>query len=87
MDATGCPFSSTRMAAIRTGDIDIANRLTAEQVEVLEGEEGLEVLSYLNDRVYYVAFKNIGAGEGSPIEDRQVGVAEFPPHVLGGESQ
>jgi peptide/nickel transport system substrate-binding protein len=69
------PDASTRMAAIRTGDIDIANRLTAEQVEVLEGEEGIEVLSYLNDRVYYVAFKNIGAGEGSPIEDRQVRLA------------
>ena len=69
------PDASTRLAAIRTGDIDIANRLTADQVTALEGEEDIEVISYLNDRVYYVAFKNVGAGVGSPIEDRQVRLA------------
>jgi peptide/nickel transport system substrate-binding protein len=66
------PDASTRMAAIQTGGIDIANRLTAEQVEVLEEEPDVDVISYLNDRVYYVAFKNIGAGEGSPVEDARV---------------
>ena len=66
------PDASTRLAAIRTGDIDVANRLTADQVGVLEGEDDVEVISYLNDRVYYVAFKNIGAGVGTPLEDARV---------------
>ncbi len=66
------PDASTRLAAVRTGDIDVANRLTADQVSALEGNDDIEVISYLNDRVYYVGFKNIGAGEGSPIEDRRV---------------
>ncbi len=66
------PDPSTRMAAIQTGSIDIANRLTAEQVEVLEGAPGVDLVSYLNDRVYYVAFKNIGSGVGTPLEDARV---------------
>ena len=66
------PDASTRLAAIQTGEIDIANRLTADQVATLEGVEDVDVVSYLNDRVYYVGFKNIGAGEGTPIEDARV---------------
>ncbi|MEX2502026.1 MAG: ABC transporter substrate-binding protein [Trueperaceae bacterium] len=66
------PDPSTRMAAIQTGSIDIANRLTADQVGVLENASGVEIVTYLNDRVYYVAFKNIGSGEGTPLEDARV---------------
>jgi len=63
---------STRVAAIQTGAVHIANRLTPELAESLEGEDGVDVLTYLNDRVYYVAFKNIGAGVGTPLEDARV---------------
>ena len=66
------PDSSTRLAAVQTGEIDIANRLTADQAGTLEGAANVDVVTYLNDRVYYVGFKNIGAGEGTPIEDRLV---------------
>ncbi|MEX2534443.1 MAG: ABC transporter substrate-binding protein [Trueperaceae bacterium] len=69
------PDASTRLAAIQTGEIDIANRLTFDQVSVLEGNDNVEVVTYLNDRAYYVGFKNIGNGEGSPIEDRNVRLA------------
>ena len=69
------PDGSTRLAAIRTGDVDVANRLTPDQVTALEGAEDVEVVQYLNDRVYYVGFKNMGAGEGTPIEDRRVRLA------------
>ncbi|MDR9392368.1 MAG: ABC transporter substrate-binding protein [Trueperaceae bacterium] len=66
------PDGSTRLAAIQTGDVDVANRLTPDQVTALEGSDDVEVVSYLNDRVYYVAFKNMGAGVGTPLEDRRV---------------
>ena len=66
------PDASTRLAAIQTGEIHIANRLTADQVATLERLADVEVVSYLNDRVYYVGFKNIGAGVGTPLEDVRV---------------
>jgi peptide/nickel transport system substrate-binding protein len=63
------PDASTRMAAVQTGEIHIANRLTPDQAMSLEGAPGVEVISYLNDRAYYVGFKNVGAGAGTPLED------------------
>lgn len=69
------PDPSTRLAAIQTGEIDIANRLTVAQVQTLEGNNEVEVVNYLNDRAYYVAFKNIGNGVGTPIEDSRVRLA------------
>lgn len=66
------PEASTRVAAIQTGEIDIANRLSADEALLLEGVPGVQVLSYPNDRVYYVGFKNIGNGVGTPLENQQV---------------
>ena len=66
------PDASTRLAAIQTGEIHIANRLTADQIATLERAPNVEVVSYLNDRVFYVGFKNIGNGVGTPIEDARV---------------
>lgn len=69
------PDSSTRIAAVQTGEIDVANRLTPDQARTLEGHGTVDIVTYLNDRVYYVGFKNVGAGEGSPLEDRDVRLA------------
>jgi peptide/nickel transport system substrate-binding protein len=66
------PDASTRLAAVQTGEIHIANRLTPDQAMTLERAPGVEVVSYLNDRAYYVGFKNVGAGEGTPLEDARV---------------
>jgi peptide/nickel transport system substrate-binding protein len=66
------PDASTRLAAIQTGEIHIANRLTPDQARALQGARGVEVVSYLNDRAYYVGFKNVGAGVGTPLEDARV---------------
>ncbi|CAN5580381.1 ABC transporter substrate-binding protein [soil metagenome] len=69
------PDASTRLAAIQTGEIDIANRLTADEAGLLAGRPGVEVVTYPNDRVYYVGFKNTGSGAGTPLEDRRVRLA------------
>ncbi len=66
------PESSTRVAAIQTGEIDIANRLSADEAMLLEGAPGVQVISYPNDRVYYVGFKNVGNGVGTPLENQLV---------------
>lgn len=66
------PDASTRVAAVQAGDIHIANRLNAEEADLLRDASGVSVLSYGNDRVYYVAFKNIGNGVGTPLEHVKV---------------
>jgi peptide/nickel transport system substrate-binding protein len=66
------PEPTTRLAAIQTGEIDIANRLSIDEAALLEGSSDITLVSYPNDRVYYVAFKNIGNGEGTPIIDDRV---------------
>ncbi len=66
------PDASTRLAAVQTGEIHIANRLTPDQAMALERVAGVRVVSYLNDRAYYVGFKNVGAGAGTPLEDPRV---------------
>lgn len=66
------PESSTRMAAIQTGEVDIVNRLDFEQAGSLEGAAGVEVVSYPIDRTFYIAFNNLTTGVGEPTEDVRV---------------
>lgn len=66
------PDPSTRVAAVRTGAVHIANRLTPELAASLASVPDVDVVTYLNDRVYYVAFKNVGAGVGTPLQDPRV---------------
>jgi peptide/nickel transport system substrate-binding protein len=66
------PEPATRVAAIQTGEIDIAPRLTKDDAEQLAGNENLTIVQYPVDRVYYVAFNNITTGKGTPIEDVRV---------------
>jgi peptide/nickel transport system substrate-binding protein len=63
------PESSTRAAAIRTGEIDIVNRLSAEQAAALEGAAGVQIIRYPVDRVFYIAFNNLTSGIGQPTEN------------------
>ncbi len=69
------PESSSRVAALQTGEVHIAPRLSAEEAEGLSAEEDVEVLEYLVDRVYYVGFNNLTTGVGTPIEDQNVRLA------------
>ncbi|GIW31789.1 MAG: glutathione ABC transporter substrate-binding protein [Meiothermus sp.] len=63
------PDATTRVAAVRTGEIDIANRLTSELTRQLQNSSRVRVISYPNDRVFYLAFKNVGNGKGTPLEN------------------
>jgi peptide/nickel transport system substrate-binding protein len=69
------PESSTRVAAIQTGEVDIVTRLSAEEAESLRNVEGLVVNSYPVDRVYYIAFNNVTTGLDQPTMDPQVRIA------------
>lgn len=66
------PDSSTRVAALQTGEVHIINRLSADEATLLRTNDAVEVISYPNDRVYYVAFKNVNNGIGTPIENQTV---------------
>ena len=66
------PDATTRLAAIQTGEVDIVTRLNVDDVALLEDNANVSIVSYPNDRVYYVAFKNIGNGVGTPLENKLV---------------
>jgi peptide/nickel transport system substrate-binding protein len=63
------PESSTRVAAIQTGDVDIVTRLTSEEAQSLLGVPNVKVISYPQTRIWYVAFNNVTTGIGQPTED------------------
>jgi peptide/nickel transport system substrate-binding protein len=63
------PESSTRVAAIQTGEVDIVGRLSAEEAQSLLGAPGVQVIRYPVTRVYYIAFNNMTTGVGEPTED------------------
>ncbi len=61
--------SSTRAAAIRTGDVDIVNRLSPTDAISLGGVDGVNLVEYSNNRVYYIALNNLTSGVGQPTEN------------------
>lgn len=63
------PESSTRVAAIQTGEVDIVGRLSSEEAQSLLGAPGVQVIRYPVARVYYIAFNNLTSGVGQPTED------------------
>jgi peptide/nickel transport system substrate-binding protein len=63
------PESSTRVAAIQTGEVDIVTRLSSEEAQNLLGVEDVTVIKYPQTRVYYIAFNNMTTGVGQPTED------------------
>ena len=63
------PESATRVAAIQTGEIDIAPRLSSEEAQGLLGVENIRIIRYPADRVYYVTFNNLTTGVDQPTED------------------
>ena len=66
------PESSTRVAAIQTGEVDIVTRLSSEEAQTLEGAPDVTIINYPVDRVYYIAFNNLTTGKGLPTEDPRV---------------
>jgi peptide/nickel transport system substrate-binding protein len=69
------PDSSTRLAAVQTGEVHIAQRFNSEEAATLEGAANVQVITYPVDRVYYIAFNNLTTGIGTPLESREVRVA------------
>lgn len=66
------PESSTRVAAIQTGEVDIVTRLSAEEAQSLLGAEGVKIIKYPVTRIYYIAFNNLTAGLDQPTIDAKV---------------
>lgn len=60
--------SATRVAAIKTGEIDIVSRLSSEEAAMLKGVPGVNVIEYPVDRVFYITFNNLTSGKGLPTE-------------------
>ncbi|MEX1004745.1 MAG: ABC transporter substrate-binding protein [Acidimicrobiia bacterium] len=69
------PDSSTRLAAVQTGEVHIAQRFNSEEAATLENAADVEVITYPVDRVYYIAFNNMTTGVGTPLESTEVRLA------------
>ena len=69
------PDSATRVAALQTGQIDLAQRLTSEEAERLKENPEIEIVTYISDRPCYVSFNNKSTGIGTPIADPRVRLA------------
>ncbi len=66
------PDSATRVAAIQADEIDLVQRLSAEEAESLQNVDGVTVISYPVSRIFYIAFNNLTTGKGLPTEDPKV---------------
>jgi peptide/nickel transport system substrate-binding protein len=66
------PEAATRVAAVQTGEIDIAPRLTSEDAQGLLGVPGVTIIRYPVNRVYYLAFNNLTTGKDTPVADPKV---------------
>lgn len=66
------PDSSTRYTALVNDEIDIVQGLTPEQVGLVKEAEGVTLITYPHDRVYYVTFNNMTTGIGTPVENKLV---------------
>ncbi len=69
------PESSTRLAAVRTGEADIATRLSFEEARSLMGDPGVLIVRTPLDRVQYIGFNNMSTGIGTPIMEKDVRLA------------
>jgi peptide/nickel transport system substrate-binding protein len=69
------PESASRVAALQTGQVDVAIRIPPHQVAALERDPNLQVSNALSTRTYYIAFNNLTTGKGTPIMDPRVRVA------------
>ena len=66
------PESSTRVAAIQTGEVDIVTRISSEEAQSLLGVENVKVIKYPKTRIYYIAFNNLTTGLDQPTMDPKV---------------
>lgn len=66
------PDTATRFAALINDDIDIVSNLGPEQADAIEAAENVSLVTYGQDRVYYITFNNMSTGIGTPIEDKLV---------------
>ena len=65
------PESATRVAALQTDEIDIVQRLSAEEAQALLGVESIRVIKYPVARIFYIAFNNLTSGVGKPTENAE----------------
>jgi peptide/nickel transport system substrate-binding protein len=69
------PESASRVAALQTGQIDIAIRIPPHVVAQVERDSSVRVSNALATRTFYVAFNNQTTGKGTPIMDPRVRLA------------
>lgn len=65
------PDNSARLTALRSGEIDIMDGLNPDDIEILEGEEGVQVFERATNNIGYLGFHV----EKEPFNDPNVRIA------------
>jgi len=66
------PEDDARVAALETGEIDVAVSLAPTMLGPVMDNPRLRLSRALSTRVFYLMFDNVGTGKGTPIEDKRV---------------
>ncbi len=66
------PEAATRLAAVQTGEIDLAPRLSADLAQTLLGQPNINIVKYPTTRLFYLAYNNVSTGIDTPIANAQV---------------
>jgi peptide/nickel transport system substrate-binding protein len=69
------PESGARVAALQTGQVDIALRIPPNQAAGLEKDPNIRLTSAVATRTFYVSFNNMTTGKGTPLVDPRVRLA------------
>jgi peptide/nickel transport system substrate-binding protein len=69
------PESQSRVAALQTGQIDIALRIPPQLTATLQGDPNIRLSSALSTRTHYIMFNNMTTGRGTPVMDPRVRLA------------
>lgn len=86
------PEAATAIAALRSGELDIAGELSLEALQQLEGDSSVEQASALTVRTYTVSLNTLHGGPLADPKVRQalnyaVNVKQLTETVLGGHAQ
>jgi peptide/nickel transport system substrate-binding protein len=66
------PDPATRVASLRTGQIDLAPRLTSTEAESLMGQPNIRIVRYKKLQCCQIEFNNVTTGIDTPIIDQRV---------------
>lgn len=64
--------AETRRTGLQNGSLHIVKSITADDADALYLSANVNIITYPQDQIYYIAFNNQTTGDNSPLEDPRV---------------